>query len=334
MSTPTAAADRLRFGVLGTAGIARDAVIPAIAASDHSVGAVASRDADRAERFAAENGTPRSYGSYEAVLDDDALDAVYVPLPNGLHAEWTKRAADAGLDVLCEKPLAADADEARAVVDRCDERGVTLMEAFMYRYHPRTERAVALAATELDDVRTVTATFRFPLYDRPDDVRLDPGLAGGSLMDVGCYPVSLARTILGTPDRAYAHTGDTRDAGVDTEIAGVLEYDDGRSARVASGFDTRLVQRYRVDATNGWIEVERAFDAPADEAVELTYEIDGRRGVETFPAVDQYRLQVDHFAARVADESAPLTDGAEAVENMRIIDALAESAADGGPVDC
>ncbi|ELZ48756.1 oxidoreductase domain protein [Halorubrum distributum JCM 9100] len=323
----------LEFGVLGTAGIARKAVIPAIAASDHAVGAVASRDAARAERFAAENAIPRSYGSYEALLDDDALDAVYVPLPNGRHAEWTKRAADAGLDVLCEKPLAADAAEARDVVAHCDERGVTLMEAFMYRYHPRTERAVALAATELDDVRTVTATFRFPLYDRPNDVRLDPDLAGGSLMDVGCYPVSLARTILGEPDRAYAHAGDTRDAGVDTELSGVLAYDDGRSARVASGFDTQLVQRYRVDATNGWVAVKRAFDAPTDEPVELEYEIDGRHGVETFPAVDQYRLQVEHFAERVADGTAPLTDGQEAIANMAAIDALAESAADGGPVD-
>ncbi|TKX43488.1 Gfo/Idh/MocA family protein [Halorubrum sp. ARQ200] len=333
MSDSSAGSTSLEFGVLGTASIAGKAVIPAIAASGHAVGAVASRDAARAKRFATENGIPRSYGSYGALLDDDALDAVYVPLPNGSHAEWTKRAADAGLDVLCEKPLAADADEARDVVARCDERGVTLMEAFMYRYHPPTERAVALAADDLDDVRTVTATFRFPLYDRPNDVRLDADLAGGSLMDVGCYPVSIARTILGEPDRAYAHAGDTRGAGVDTELAGVLSYDDGRSARVASGFDTQLVQRYRVDATNGWVEVERAFDAPTDEPVELTYEIDGRHGVETFPAVDQYRLQVEHFAERVADGSAPLTGGEEAVANMAVIDALAESAADGGPVD-
>jgi len=113
---------------------------------------------------------------------------VYVPLPNGLHAEWTKRAADAGHHVLCEKPLAVDAAEAREVTDHCAERGITLMEGFMYRYHPRTERALELVERELDDVRTVTATFRFPLYDRPNDVRLDPDLAGGSLMDVGCYP--------------------------------------------------------------------------------------------------------------------------------------------------
>ena len=333
MSAHATGSARLEFGVLGTAGIAGKAVVPAIAASDHAVGAVASRDADRAAAFATQHSIPRSYGSYEALLDDEALDAVYVPLPNGLHGEWTKRAADAGLDVLCEKPLTADAAEARAVVDHCDRRGVTLLEAFMYRYHPRTERAVELAATELDDVRTVTATFRFPLYDRPDDVRLDPALAGGSLMDVGCYPVSLARTVLGTPDRAYAHTGDTRDAGVDTELAGVLAYDDGRSARVASGFDTRHVERYRVDATNGWVTVENAFDAPADERLELTYEIDGRHGVETFPAVDQYRLQVEHFADCVAGDATAVTDGAEAVTNMRILDALAESAATGIPVD-
>ena len=326
MSTRT---DRLTFGVLGTAGIARDAVIPAIAASDHAVGAVASRDGDRAAAFAEAASVPRSYGAYEALLTDEELDAVYVPLPNGLHAEWTRRAADAGLHVLCEKPLAVDAAEARAVADHCEDRGVTLTEGFMYRYHPRTERVLELVERALDDVRTVTSTFRFPLYDRPDDVRLDPELAGGSLMDVGCYPVSLVRTVLGEPDRAFAHANDTRDAGVDTELAGVLEYDDGRSARVASGFDTRVVQRYRIDATNGWIEVERAFDAPIDEPVELTYEIDGRRGVETFDPADQYRLQVEHFADRVADDADPLTGGEEAVANMRVVDALAESA-DGG----
>ncbi|WP_280587939.1 Gfo/Idh/MocA family oxidoreductase [Halorubrum sp. Boch-26] len=325
--------DPLTFGVLGTAGIARDAVIPAIAASDHAVGAVASRDGDRAATFAEALSIPQSYDSYEALLTDDRLDAVYVPLPNGLHAEWTTRAADAGLHVLCEKPLAVDAAEAREVVDHCEDRGVTLMEGFMYRYHPRTERVFELIDRELDDVRTVSSAFRFPLYGRPNDVRLDPALAGGSLMDVGCYPVSIARAVLGEPDRAYAHANDTRDDGVDTELAGVLEYADGRSARVASGFDTQLVQRYRIDATNGWIEVERAFDAPDDEPVEMTYEIDDRRGVETFGPVDQYRLQVEHFADCVADGTAPRTGGEEAIANMRVVDALAESAAEGGAVD-
>lgn len=202
----------------------------------------------------------------------------------------------------------------------------------MYRYHPRTERVLELVERELDDVRTVTASFRFPLYGRPDDVRLNSDLAGGSLMDVGCYPVTLATAVLGPPDRVYAHAGDTRDAGVDTEFAGVLAYNDGRSARVAAGFDTRLVQRYRIDATNGWIEVEDAFDAPNDEPTSIEYAIDDRHAVETFDPVDQYRLEAEHFAARVADGAAPRTDGEAAVAYLRVVDALAESANDGGSV--
>lgn len=317
----------LQFGVLGTAGIARKALLPAIDASSHEVGAIASRDADRAATIAEEYGIDRSYGSYEELLADEDVDAVYVPLPNALHAEWTTRAADAGLDVLCEKPLTVDATEARSVVAHCSDRDVTLMEGYMYRYHPRTERAIALARDALDSIRSVTATFKFPLYGRPDDVRLDPDLAGGCLMDVGCYPVSIAREILGTPERVYAHTHDSRGSGVDTDLTGVLEYDDGASARIASGFDTRMIQRYRIDATNGWIEVDEAFDAPSDEPLELEYRIDGRHGVETFDPVDQYRLEVDHFADRVNDDDQPRTSGSEAIENMRVIDALYESAA-------
>ena len=323
----------VRFGVLGAAGIARKSVLPAIEASDHAVVAIASRSDRRAEAVAADHSIPRAYGSYERLLGDENVDAVYIPLPNALHAEWIERAADAGKDVLCEKPLTVDTAEARAVTEHCDERNVTLMEGYMYRYHPRTERAIDLVRTELADLRSVTATFRFPLYGRPDDIRLDPELAGGSLMDVGCYPVSVSRTLLGTPDRAYAHAHASRDAGVDTEFAGLLEYDDGAVARVASGFDTRTIQRYRVEATNGWIEVEEAFDCPADESLSLAYEIDDRRGVETFDPVDQYRMEVEHFAECVATGENPRTDGREAIENMRVIDALSESAEVEAPVE-
>jgi len=206
------------------------------------------------------------------------------------------------------------------------------MEAFMYRFHPRTERAIELAAERLEDVRSVSAAFKFPLFGDPDDIRLDPDLAGGSLMDVGAYAVSAARQFLGEPDRAYAHTDDSRDAGVDTELAGILEYDDGASARVASGFDTETVHRYRVEARNGWIEVENAFDIPDDEPVELEYLIDGEHGVETFAPVDQYRLQVEQFVEYVEAGRRPRTDADEAIANMTVIDALYESAERGAPV--
>ncbi|HMB49681.1 MAG TPA: Gfo/Idh/MocA family oxidoreductase [Natronoarchaeum rubrum] len=320
------------IGIISTADIARGSLIPALQGSDHDVAAIASRDADRARAVADDHDIPRSYGSYEALFEDEGIDGVYNPLPNGLHAEWSKKAADAGLHVLCEKPLTEDAEAAREVVDHCADRGVTLMEAFMYRYHPRTERAVELAREELDEIRSVNASFKFPLYGRPDDVRLDPGLAGGSLMDVGCYAVSAARLFLGDPDSAYAHTDDSRDSGVDTELAGVLEYESGASARVACGFDTQLVQRYRVEASNGWIEVRDAFDAPTAEPVELEYRIDGRSGVETFDAIDQYRLEVDHFAEAIEAGEEPRTGGSEAIANMQVIDALYESADRGAPV--
>ena len=321
----------MEFGILSTAGIARNSVVPAIRESEATVGAIASRDADRAASVADDFSIPRSYGSYDALLDDSGIDAVYIPLPNGLHAEWTKRAADAGLDVLCEKPLTVDAAEAHEVVDHCERRDVTLMEAFMYQFHPRTERAIELADERLDDIRSVSASFKFPLVDAPDDIRLNPDLAGGSLMDVGAYAVSAARQFLGQPGRVYAHIHDSRDSGVDTEVTGILEYDDGSSARVASGFDTQTVQRYRVEAANGWTEVENAFSPPSDDPAELDYMIDGVRGTERFEPVDQYRLQIDHFVDCVESRAQPRTGGTEAIENMAVIDALYRSADSGEP---
>ncbi|UPW01813.1 Gfo/Idh/MocA family oxidoreductase [Halorussus gelatinilyticus] len=321
----------MNFGVLSTANIGRAAVVPAIRNTDHDLLAVASRDAASADAFADEFGIPRAYGSYEELLADDELDAVYNPLPNALHAEWTKRAADAGLHVLCEKPLAVDAEEAREVGDYCADRGVTLMEAFMYRYHPRTERAAELVREELGEVRSVKAGFQFPMDD-PENVRLDPDLAGGSLMDVGCYAVSSARLFLGEPDRAYATTHDAGDHGVDTKLAGVLEYDGGATAEISCGFETDDAQWYRVETEGGWLEAREAFVPRGDEGVELEYEVDGRRAVETFDPTDQYRLEVERFAACVESGEQPRTDADEAVRNTATIDALYESAERGESV--
>jgi len=316
----------MRLGVLSTATIARVALLPAAADSDHEVLAIASRDEDRAASVAAEFDVPRAYGSYAELLSDDDLDAVYVPLPNSMHAEWTKRAADAGLDVLCEKPLGVDAAEAREMADHCEAAGVTLMEAFMYRYHPRTERAVEIVREELGEVRSVSATFQFPLRGRPEDIRLNPDLAGGSLMDVGCYAVSAARLFCGEPIAAVASTTDSRGAGVDTAISGLLEFTDGVTARVAGGFDTEDVQHYRVETTDGVLEAEEPFVPRGDDGVELTYTVDGRRVTERFDPTDQYRLELAAFAEAAESDTTPRTDGTEAVRNMAAVDALYESA--------
>ncbi|WP_435349522.1 Gfo/Idh/MocA family protein [Haloarchaeobius sp. HRN-SO-5] len=322
----------MRFGVLSTANIGQKAVIPGIRGAGHEVVAIASRDDDRAEAVAADLDVDRAYDSYERLLDAASVDAVYVPLPNALHAEWTKRAADAGLHVLCEKPLAVDADEARELGDYCDDAGVTLMEAFMYRYHPRTERAVEVVDGQLDRVRGAFATFQFPLRGGPDDIRLDPDLAGGSLMDVGCYAVSALRTLLGEPDRVRARVLDTRGCGVDTHLTGTFEYD-GATAQLSSSFDTPPAQRYRVEAENGWLEVDGAFNpGDADEPQSLSYAVDGRTVTETFDPVDQYAEQVRHFVECVRTGRRPRTDADEAVANMRVIDALYESAETGAAV--
>ncbi|QCC52546.1 Gfo/Idh/MocA family protein [Halapricum salinum] len=321
----------MRFGILSTAKIGREDVIPGIQQSEHEVLAIASRDADRAASVAADLDVPRSYGSYEALLGDEDLDAVYVPLPNALHAEWTRKAADAGLHILCEKPLTADAESAAQLHDYCADRGVTLMEAFMYRFHPRTERAAEIVHEKFEGVHAVDATFKFALRDRPGDIRLDPDLAGGSVMDVGCYAISAARLFLGEPDRVYARTRDSRNCGVETDMAGLLEYDDA-TARIASGFDTPAVQTYRVEAENGWLEVEDAFDVGTDREATIEYELDGRRVTERFDPVDQYQREVEHFAESVQSGRQPRIDREETVANMAVIDAVYESAEQSEPV--
>jgi predicted dehydrogenase len=320
----------MRFGILSTADIGLHSVLPGIEKSDHTALAIASRDESRAESVAREHGIPRAYGSYEALLADDEVDAVYNPLPNALHAEWSKRAADHGKHVLCEKPLAADAAEARAVFDHCEEQGVTLMEAFMYRFHPRTERAVEVVERDLGRVQSVDAAFSFHLTDETD-IRLDPDLAGGSLMDVGCYAVNAVGLFLGAPDRVSAQTTDPRETGVDTGMAAVLGYDDA-TARVASGFDRTQSQYYRVETDDGWLQADPAFGTEPDEAVTLRWHVDGRTVVEEFDAVDHYYLEVEGFAAAVAGGTEPRVTRAETLRTMRTIDAIYESAATGTTV--
>lgn len=319
----------MRFGVLGTANIARHAVIPAIRDAGHDVVAIGSRDAERANSFADDLDIPRHYGSYDALMGDDDVEAVYNPLPNNLHAEWTKRAADHGLAVLCEKPLTLDAAQAREVVDHCRDAGVTLMEAFMWRYHPRTLRAAEIAE-DIGPVRNVRATFQFPTRD-PDNIRLDPALGGGSLMDVGCYAMNAARLFLGDPDRVYAHSTDRFDCGVDTKLVAVLEYESGATAEISGAFETPLNQQYHVDGENGWVRAVDAFN-PQDDTVELEYVIDDESGTESWTGVDHYTREIEAFVEAVTTGETPITSGEEAVRNMAVIDALYDSAERGEPV--
>ncbi len=319
------------FGVLSTANIGVECVIPAIESTEHEVTAIASRSTDRAEAVASDLGIGSVYGSYEDLITSSGVDAVYNPLPNSLHAEWTRTALEEGLHVICEKPLTPAPDEALALHETADSAG-TLMEGLMYAYHPRTERVFELVENRLDDVRHVTARFSFHL-DWDEDIRLDPELDGGSMMDVGYYPIDFAREIFGRPDRVSGRLRDSRDSGTDTSMNAILEYDSGTTAQVSSSFDTARSQFYRVEAANGWIAVTDAFDTPQDVDPAIVGEIDGESIVETFDPVDQYRLEVEHFATCVTENQTPRTDALRAASNMAIVDSIRKSDARGTPVE-
>lgn len=325
----------LRWGILSTANIGRGAVIPAIQASRNGqVVAVASRDAARAAAFAAHAGIPVSLGSYEALLADSAIDAIYIPLPNSLHHPWTIRAAEHGKHILCEKPLALTTSECLEMEAAARANGVQLMEAFMYRFHPRTERMIALVREgAVGAPRAIRSAFTFKLT-RAGDVRFVAALGGGALMDVGCYCVNASRTLAGAEPvevQAWATWGGD---GVDTALSGALRFADGLVAHFDCALTMERCEAVQVAGTDATLAADASFVARPD-GVDLVL----ARGRETerlpFAGVDQYQLMVEHFAdqalARRAGKPAavryPASDGAA---NMAVIEALLRSARAGG----
>lgn len=325
--------DRVRWGVISTANIGRAAVNPAIQASRNGVlDAVASRDADRARAFAREHGIPRSHGSYEALIDDPEIDALYIPLPNSLHREWVIRAAGAGKHVLCEKPLALDGDQCLEMASAADEAGVKLMEAFMYRFHPRTERVIEMVrGGHIGAVGAVRSAFTFRLRSM-ENIRLDPELGGGSLMDVGCYCVNVSRTMVGEePDSAQAIARWT-DRGVDESLVGVLHFPSGAVAHFDCALTLERSERYEVAGSDGYLDIDRAFlPGTGDVAIEDVRGRDGRTR-HVVAGDDEYRLMVEHFADCVLRDDPVRYSPREAASNMRTIEALYRSARAGGVV--
>jgi predicted dehydrogenase len=317
--------------MLSTAKIGRNAVIPAIQASGNGeVVAVASREADRARHFAAELSIPRHYGSYQALLEADDVDAVYIPLPNSLHREWTIKSAEAGKHVLCEKPLGLTAAECVDMDAAARDNGVKLMEAFMYRFHPRTERVIELVHDgAIGPLRALQASFSFRLT-QPADIRLDPELGGGSLMDVGCYCVNVARTLAGAEPVEVQAMASWTETGVDEQMAGTLRFEDGLFAQIDCALSLERRQRYLAAGPDGYLDVAAAFVPGTGETT--IEEQHGRSGktTHTIDGADQYQLMVDHFAHCVANDTDVRYSAMEAAANMRAIEALYESARAGG----
>lgn len=327
---------RLKWGVLGAASIARKHVIPAMLASEHcELVAIASRDEERARATAHDFGIATAHGSYEALLADPEVEAIYNPLPNHLHAPWTIKALEAGKHVLCEKPIALDAAEAREIAAAAERTGRLVMEAFMVRFHPQWRKAREIAASgRIGEARAMQAIFSYYLTD-PTNVRNQRDIGGGGLYDVGCYAINTARYIFGVePERAVALVTTDPTLGTDCITSGLLAFSGGR--QLAFTCATQLVpcQRVQILGTHGRIEIEIPFNP--SKAAGATVVVDdgsdlvgsGRERI-VLPACDQYALQCDAFSRAVLGEEPLAATMANSVANMRTIDALFRSARSG-----
>jgi predicted dehydrogenase len=321
----------VRWGILSTANIGRGAVIPAI---HHSAGgevvAVASRDAGRAREFAAANGIPRAHGAYEALLEDDGVDAVYIPLPNSMHLEWTVRLAEAGKHVLCEKPLGLTAAECDAMAAAAGHAGVVCMEAFMYRFHPRIDRVLELIAKgAIGEMRSIYSAFTFKLT-KPDNIRWMPELGGGSLMDVGCYCVNVSRTMARAEPVEVQAVATWTDRDVDAQLAGLLRFEHGVTAQFDCALTMERREVFHVAGTDGHLEIAGAFLPGTGDVTIEEYHGRGESVSHPVAGADEYQLMVEHFAACVASGIPVRYPLAEAAANMRVIEALYRSARAGG----
>lgn len=320
--------EQVRWGMLGTASIARRRFLPALQKSTKSVGlAIASRDLARAQEFASEFAIPRPYGSYEELLADPDVEAVYIPLPNELHAEWTIKAADAGKHVLCEKPMAVSGEEAIRMADHCRERNVLLMEGFMYRLNPRTIGIKEMVESgSLGEIKTVIAQFGFTID--PQNTRLNSSEGAGSLMDVGSYCINISRHIFGEqPLWAMASQQLHQEFGCDMSTTAVLGFSSDRTALVSCGFENSFRSSLEIVGTKGVLRAEPFFTPPNEGISSFSIRADNQTQVFESQAVDQFLVETDHFADCVRGQSTIALDPhKEAVPNALTIDSIRLSA--------
>ena len=315
----------LRLGLLSTARINGAILAGAAATESVRVVAVASRDGASAQAYAVEHGLERGHGSYDALLGDHDVDAVYISLPNSLHHEWTMRALAAGKHVLCEKPYSRRPDEVEEAFDAARAAGLVLTEAFMYRHHPQTALVLDLVKQgRIGPLRLVRASFSFMLVDETN-IRMRPELEGGALMDVGCYCVSGLRLLGGEPERVAGERVESR-SGVDVSFFGTLRLPNQVIGQFDASFTLPSRQRLEAVGESGTLVVEAPWRVDLGGRVLL----DG--AVVDVPEADSYRLELDDFAAAALGEREPLLGRADALAQARTIDALFRSADSGSAV--
>ncbi len=319
---------KVRWGVLSTAKIGLNKVLPAMQQGQYcTIAALGSRDGTRAAEAAATLNIPKTYDSYEALLADPEIDAIYNPLPNHLHIPWTIKALEAGKHVLCEKPIALSVTQARELADTAARfPHLKVMEAFMYRFHPQWERAKAIATSgELGEVKTIHSFFSYFNND-PDNIRNMADLGGGALMDIGCYNISLSRFIFDAePQRVLGIIERDPQFGTDRLTSGILDFGHGTATFTCS---TQLTgyQRAQIYGTTGRIELEIPFNAPPDRPSRIWQQQGQTINEITFDITDQYTLQGDRFAQAILNDTPVPTALTDAIANMTVIEAIVESA--------
>jgi predicted dehydrogenase len=326
---------RLRWGVLGTAKIAIEKVIPPMQSGTYSqVEAIASRDTARAEAAAAHLGLARAYGSYEALLADTAIDAVYIPLPNHMHVEWTIKAAEAGKHVLCEKPIALNAREAERLLEVRDRTGVRIQEGFMVRTHPQWLKVRELVTGgAIGRLQAIQGFFSFHKTD-PENIRNIAEFGGGGMLDIGCYPIATSRFVTGSEPARVAALMEY-DAALGIDRLGSVMLDFG-TVQASFTYGTQLVahQRMQFFGERGRLDVEIPFNAPADRPCRLHLDDGsdlfggGTRSLEIAPC-NQYAIQADAFSRAVLEGVEPPIPLEDAIANMRTIDAAFRAAESG-----
>ena len=330
-------AEAVKWGVMGNATIARVCVIPAIQKScNGSVHALATRSPARAQKVAADHQIDQVYDSYDALLADPAVDVIYIALPNHLHCPWTVKALKAGKHVLCEKPLACSAKEAIEMASAAEDSGRYLMEAFMYRFHPRSRRIKQLIAEgRIGTPCLVRSAFCFRMGEKDwtsgKNARLKPEMGGGALLDVGCYNVSVARWFLGAEPTQVQAQAVYHPGGVDVHITGTLRFAETALATFEASFISALQQTYSIAGADGVIELPHNAFVPWENDAAFTVrgkdEEEGQQHV--IPGADEYQLMVEHFAEVVLGNADLMYAPADSIENMRVLDALAKAARTG-----
>ncbi|BCS34445.1 oxidoreductase [Luteitalea sp. TBR-22] len=326
----TDTATPFRWGILGVARINRSLVGP-LASNGHQLLAVASRSLARAKTYADVQGIPRAYGSYEELLADPEIDAVYIPLPHSLHVEWAVKAAEAGKHVLVEKPVALEGAGVRTLQSAARTHDVVITEAFMYRHHPIVAKARELTHDgTIGRLQGVRGTFSFAL-DRPGDTRLDPEYGGGSLWDVGCYPVSFARTIVGVRPVSVQAAANWSPAKVDLSCFAQILFPDDVVAHVHSSFESPFKTEMEIIGSEGRLLIRRPFKPETSETIEVMT----AKGTTTVtvegPAL--YQGEVDDVRAAAREGRPPLVTLDESLDNIETLVAILKAARNGNTVD-